>query len=161
MKSWFQKPIHNSRFELFKSREHEMELVKKFQGVNYVNDSRSTNINSTWNAITSYNSPIIWIAGGATKNTDYNLLLNYVKNIKALICIGSDNTKLHNTFGKKIMCIINASDMDHAVLAAARLSEKGDTVLLSPGCPSFDKYENFEHRGIQFRKSVKSLYMNT
>jgi len=157
-KKHFTEPWKQLHFDGFKSGPHEMELVRKFNGVNYINDSKSTNVNSAWYALTSIFTPVIWITGGAIVNNDFKLLLKHVDRVKAMICIGSDNRYLHSIFQKKIFCIVNASDMDAAVMSAQRISEKGDTILLSPGCASFDKYINYEHRGIEFRKSVKSLY---
>jgi len=123
-----------------------------------VNDSKATNVNSTWYALDSMQAPIIWIAGGVDKGNDYSQLFSLVEHkVKALICLGSDNEKLHRELGDKVELLIDAADMDEAVRMAYKMGDKGDTVLLSPACASFDLFENYEDRGRQYKEAVRRL----
>lgn len=142
----------------FKSLEHRLESVTKVRGVEFVNDSKATNVNSTWYALESMNKPVIWIAGGIDKGNDYSVLVPLVqKRVKALICLGADNTPLHAAFGKSVDIMVNTSTMHDAVRMAYQLGNPGDVVLLSPACASFDLFENFEDRGRKFKDEVIKL----
>lgn len=142
----------------FESIEHRMEPVLKVYGIQFVNDSKATNVNSTWYALESTQQPVIWIAGGVDKGNDYSQLFPLVqKKVKAMVCLGADTTKLQSEFADKVPMIIEAADMDEAVRIAYKLGEKDDTVLLSPACASFDFFENYEDRGRQFKTAVRNL----
>lgn len=142
----------------FESIEHRLEQVLQIYGMNFINDSKATNVNSTWYALESMQHPTIWIAGGIDKGNDYSQLNNLVeKKVKALICLGTDNSKLHKAFDDKIALVIDAANMDEAVRMAYKMGEKGDAVLLSPACASFDLFENYEDRGRQFKQAVRNL----
>jgi UDP-N-acetylmuramoylalanine--D-glutamate ligase len=142
----------------FQSLEHRMEPVAKVRGVEFINDSKATNVNSTWFALESMNKPTILILGGVDKGNDYTLITDLVKEkVKAIICLGVDNRKIHEAFGNIINPIVNAGSAEEAVHAAFHFAEKGDVVLLSPACASFDLFKNYEDRGTQFKKAVKEL----
>ncbi|MGL4909006.1 MAG: UDP-N-acetylmuramoyl-L-alanine--D-glutamate ligase [Bacteroidales bacterium] len=142
----------------FKCIEHRLEPVLKVGGVLFINDSKATNINSTWYALESMNTPTVWIVGGKDKGNDYTELLELAKQkVKAIVCLGVDNTKIHETFDGVIETIIDTQSAEEAVKAAYGLSKKGDTVLLSPACASFDLFQNYEDRGQQFKNAVKKL----
>ncbi|MFO7656229.1 MAG: UDP-N-acetylmuramoyl-L-alanine--D-glutamate ligase [Bacteroidales bacterium] len=142
----------------FKGVEHRLERLIKVRGIEFINDSKATNINSTWYALESMTSPVIWIAGGIDKGNDYNELIELVKKkVKALVCLGVDNTKLHTAFEGVIPDIVDARNMKEAVQSAYFLGTDGDTVLLSPACASFDLFENYEDRGRQFKDYVREL----
>ena len=142
----------------FQGVEHRLEKVLKIQNVQYINDSKATNVNATFFALDSMNTPTVWIVGGVDKGNDYNELMSLVREkVKAIICLGVDNKKIIDAFGNVVDMMIEVTNMNDAVKMAQRLSEKGDTVLLSPACASFDLFENYEDRGIQFKQAVKSL----
>ncbi len=142
----------------FQGVEHRLEPVLKVHGIQFINDSKATNVNSTWYALESVSKPIIWIAGGVDKGNDYSSILPLVGGkVKALVCLGKDNEKLLKAFDGEVEVITEASDMREAVRKAYQLGENGDTVLLSPACASFDLFENFEDRGRQFKKFVREL----
>ena len=142
----------------FQGVEHRLEKVLKIQNVQYINDSKATNVNATFFALDSMNSPTVWIVGGVDKGNDYNELMSLVREkVKAIICLGVDNKKIIDVFGNVVDIMIEVSTMNDAVKMAQRLSEKGDTVLLSPACASFDLFENYEDRGKQFKQAVKNL----
>ncbi len=142
----------------FDSIEHRLEPVLQIYGMNFINDSKATNVNSTWYALESISTDVIWLAGGIDKGNDYSALDEMVKHkVKAIICIGENNEKLHENFEDKVPLVIDSADMDEAVRMAYKLGEKGDTVLLSPACASFDFYENYEDRGRQFKEAVRRL----
>jgi UDP-N-acetylmuramoylalanine--D-glutamate ligase len=142
----------------FESLEHRMESVGTVRGVEFINDSKATNVNSTWFALESMNKPVILILGGVDKGNDYTLLFDLVKEkVKAIVCLGIDNTKLHKAFGNVVEVMVNTSSAEEAVKAAFHLSSKGDVVLLSPACASFDLFSNYEDRGKQFKEAVKEL----
>lgn len=142
----------------FKGLEHRLEFVAKVHGISFVNDSKATNVNSTWYALESQTEPVIWIAGGVDKGNDYALLSDMVKQkVKAIICLGTDTRKLHESFSKNVDLIINTENMEEAVQMAYRIGNNGDVVLLSPACASFDLFENYEDRGNQFKQRVREL----
>ena len=142
----------------FAGVEHRLERFIKVHGIEFINDSKATNVNSTWYALESMTTPVVWIAGGTDKGNDYSELMDLVKQkVKALICLGVDNSKLHKMFDDVIPEIVDAGSMKEAVQAAYRLGKKDDTVLFSPCCASFDLFENYEDRGRQFKKYVREL----
>ena len=142
----------------FQSLEHRMEHVATVRGVEFINDSKATNVNSTWYALESMTKPTVLILGGVDKGNDYSLITDLVKaKVKAIICLGTDNRKIHEAFGNMVGTIVNTSTAAEAVHAAFYFSEKGDVVLLSPACASFDLFKNYEDRGNQFKKVVKEL----
>lgn len=142
----------------FEGVEHRLEPVFKVRGVQYINDSKATNVNSAWYALECMKSPVVWIAGGQDKGNDYTELLALVKEkVKAIVCLGVDNAKLHQTFGEMVPVMVDAKSASEAVLQAYKLSEPGDVVLLSPACASFDLFENYEDRGRQFKDAVRNL----
>jgi UDP-N-acetylmuramoylalanine--D-glutamate ligase len=142
----------------FHSLEHRMEFVATVRGVDFVNDSKATNVNSTWYALESMQKSTVLILGGVDKGNDYELIAELVKEkVKAIICMGTDNKKIIDFFGDKVASIVEADSAKKAVTAAFKLAEKGDVVLLSPACASFDLFKNYEDRGRQFKESVKEL----
>jgi UDP-N-acetylmuramoylalanine--D-glutamate ligase len=142
----------------FKGVEHRLERLIKVHGIEFFNDSKATNVNSTWYALESMTTPVIWIAGGIDKGNDYNDLMDLVKQkVKALVCLGTDNSKLHHAFEGIVENIVDAKSMKEAVKSAYLLGTDGDTVLLSPACASFDLFENYEDRGRQFKSCIKEL----
>ena len=142
----------------FHSLEHRMEFVATVKGVDFINDSKATNVNSTWYALESMQKPTVLILGGVDKGNDYELVADLVKEkVKAIICMGTDNTKLISFFKDKVAQIIEVDSAKKAVNASFKLAEKGDVVLLSPACASFDLFKNYEDRGHQFKESVKEL----
>ena len=144
--------------QTFESLEHRMEHVATIKGVEFINDSKATNINSTWYALESMTKPVILILGGVDKGNDYNLLTDLVKEkVKAIVCMGTDNRKIHEAFGDIVSLMLNTSNADEAVQAAFHFANKGDVVLLSPACASFDLFKNYEDRGKQFKQAVKNL----
>ena len=144
--------------QTFHSLEHRMENVITIKGVQFINDSKATNINSTWFALESMEKPTILILGGVDKGNDYSLLKELVnEKVKAIVCIGSDNRKIHEAFGEIVSLIVNTNSAQEAVQAAYHFANKGDVVLLSPACASFDVFKNYEDRGNQFKKAVKEL----
>jgi UDP-N-acetylmuramoylalanine--D-glutamate ligase len=142
----------------FQGVEHRLEKVLKIQNVQYINDSKATNVNATFFALDSMNTPTVWIIGGVDKGNDYTELMSLVhEKVKAIICLGVDNKKIIDAFGNIVDMMIEVSSMQDAVTMAQRLAEKGDTVLLSPACASFDLFENYEDRGRQFKNAVQNL----
>jgi UDP-N-acetylmuramoylalanine--D-glutamate ligase len=142
----------------FHSLEHRMEFVATVKGVDFINDSKATNVNSTWYALESMQKPTILILGGVDKGNDYALVADLVKDkVKAIVCMGTDNAKLIEYFKDKVAQIIEVDSAKKAVNASFKLAEKGDVVLLSPACASFDLFKNYEDRGHQFKESVKAL----
>lgn len=142
----------------FHSLEHRMEFVATVKGVDFINDSKATNVNSTWYALESMQKPTILILGGVDKGNDYELVADLVKEkVKAIICMGTDNSKLMEFFKDKVDHIVEVDSAKKAVNASFKLAEKGDVVLLSPACASFDLFKNYEDRGCQFKESVKEL----
>ncbi|WP_339735675.1 UDP-N-acetylmuramoyl-L-alanine--D-glutamate ligase [uncultured Sunxiuqinia sp.] len=142
----------------FKGVEHRLERFLRVHGIEFINDSKATNVNSTWYALESINKPIVWIAGGVDKGNDYLALKNLVKlKVKAIICLGVDNKKIMEAFADIVPDIIETQDMTDAVRSAYYLAKNGETVLLSPACASFDLFENYEDRGRQFKNAVREL----
>jgi len=142
----------------FQSLEHRMEHVATIRGVDFINDSKATNVNSTWYALESMTKPTVLILGGVDKGNDYSLIADLVKEkVKAIICLGTDNRKIHEAFGNIVSPIVITGSALEAVHAAFHFSEKGDVVLLSPACASFDLFKNYEDRGNQFKQAVKEL----
>jgi len=138
--------------------EHRLEKVLKINKVNYFNDSKATNVNATFYALDSMESPTVWIVGGVDKGNDYEVLLPLVnEKVKAIICLGVANEKIVNAFGNIVDIMVETHAMKDAVQVAYRLAERGDSVLLSPACASFDLFENYEERGRQFKESVRNL----
>jgi UDP-N-acetylmuramoylalanine--D-glutamate ligase len=142
----------------FQGVEHRLEKVLKIQNVQYINDSKATNVNSVFFALDSVTTPIVWIAGGVDKGNNYSELMPLVREkVKAIICLGVDNKKIVDAFGSVVDMMVETQDMDEAVKIASRIAEKGDTVLLSPACASFDLFENYEDRGTKFKQAVRQL----
>lgn len=142
----------------FQGVEHRLEKVLKIQNVQYINDSKATNVNATFFALDSMNAPTVWIVGGVDKGNDYEELMELVhEKVKAIICLGVDNKKIIDAFGSVVDVMIEVDTMADAVKMSQRLAEKGDNVLLSPACASFDLFENYEDRGKQFKNAVQNL----
>ena len=142
----------------FQGVEHRLEKVLKIQNVQYINDSKATNVNAAYFALESMTTPTIWIVGGVDKGNDYDELMELVnKNVKAIICLGVDNKKIIDAFGDIVDELVEVSSMSEAVRQAYKIAEKGDTVLLAPACASFDLFENYEDRGRQFKEAVRNL----
>jgi len=144
--------------ENFQGVEHRLEQVLKINKVQYINDSKATNVNATYYALESMDAPTVWIVGGVDKGNNYEELFPFVnEKVKAIICLGVDNEKLMNTFGTMVDVIIETQFMSEAVKIAYKVAETGDNVLLSPACASFDLFENYEDRGRQFKNAVRNL----
>ena len=142
----------------FVNVEHRLEFVAKVHGIEFINDSKATNVNSTWFALESMENPTVWIVGGVDKGNDYEELSALVDDkVKAIICLGENNGKIIDAFQGKVENIVEAASALEAVAYGYRLAKKGDTVLLSPACASFDLFENYEERGNEFKKAVRSL----
>ena len=142
----------------FQGAEHRLEKVLKIQGVKYINDSKATNVNSVFYALDSMTTPTVWIVGGVDKGNDYDELMPLVREkVKAIVCLGVDNTKIINAFNNVVDVMVETTSMSEAVQLAQRLAEKGDSVLLSPACASFDLFENYEDRGQQFKQAIFNL----
>jgi UDP-N-acetylmuramoylalanine--D-glutamate ligase len=142
----------------FTSVEHRLEFVNTISGIDFINDSKATNVNSAWYALESMKRPVIWIAGGQDKGNDYEQLQEIVREkVKAIVCLGLDNKKIVDEFKTIIPEIYESNSADEAVKIAFKLARKGDIVLLSPACASFDLFKNYEDRGRQFKAAVKSL----
>lgn len=142
----------------FQGVEHRLEKVLKIQNVQYINDSKATNVNATFFALDSMTVPTVWIVGGVDKGNDYSELMPLVREkVKAIICLGVDNKKIINAFGNVVDIMVEVESMSDAVKTAQHLTEKGDAVLLSPACASFDLFENYEDRGRQFKVAVQNL----
>ncbi|MBO9684342.1 MAG: UDP-N-acetylmuramoyl-L-alanine--D-glutamate ligase [Flavisolibacter sp.] len=144
--------------ETFENLEHRMEMVAAVRGVDFINDSKATNVNSTWFALESMTKPTVLILGGIDKGNDYSLLEELVQEkVKAIVCMGIDNSKIHAAFEGKISTIVDTASAEEAVDFAYRLATVGDVVLLSPACASFDLFKNYEDRGKQFKEAVRNL----
>lgn len=144
--------------QTFESLEHRMEPVATVRGVEFINDSKATNVNSTWFALESMEKPTILILGGIDKGNDYSSLHDLVKEkVKAIVCLGLDNRKIHEAFQNDVPVMVNTGSAKEAVHAAFHLANKGDVVLLSPACASFDLFRNYEDRGDQFKLAVREL----
>ncbi len=144
--------------QTFETLEHRMEPVATIKGVEFINDSKATNVNSTWYALESMEKPVVLILGGVDKGNDYSVLKELVaEKVKAIVCLGTDNSKIHEAFKTVVPQLVNTQNAKDAVEAAFHLATKGDVVLLSPACASFDLFKNYEDRGVQFKKAVKDL----
>ncbi|GAA4244397.1 UDP-N-acetylmuramoyl-L-alanine--D-glutamate ligase [Winogradskyella damuponensis] len=144
--------------ENFQGVEHRLEHVLKINKVQYINDSKATNVNATYFALESMDAPTVWIVGGVDKGNEYRELFPFVnEKVKAIVCLGVDNSKLIESFGKMVDVIIETQYMSEAVKIAYKLAQAGDNVLLSPACASFDLFENYEDRGRQFKNAVRNL----
>jgi len=144
--------------QTFESLEHRMEPVASIKNVEFINDSKATNVNSTWFALESMDKPVVLILGGVDKGNDYSLIKELVKEkVKAIVCMGTDNRKIHEAFGDIMPLMVNTASAKEAVQAAFHFAAKGDVVLLSPACASFDLFKNYEDRGKQFKQAVKEL----
>ena len=142
----------------FVNVEHRLEFVAKVCGIEFINDSKATNVNSTWYALECMENPTVWIVGGVDKGNDYSELTQLVKDkVKAIICLGKDNHKIIEAFTGVVDTIVEAGSAMEAVAYGYRLAKKEETVLLSPACASFDLFENYEDRGNQFKQAVRSL----
>ncbi len=142
----------------FKNAAHRLEEVAVIKGVRFINDSKATNVDSVWYALDSMNASVVWIAGGLDKGNDYTAIDDLVqRKVKAMVCLGADNTKLHRTFERKIHTIVDTNNATDAVEKAFGLAKEGDIVLLSPACASFDLFKNYEDRGDKFKEAVKCL----
>ena len=142
----------------FRNVEHRLEYVSTVHGIEFVNDSKATNINSTWYALESFNKPVVLILGGVDKGNDYTMLEELVREkVKAIVCLGKDNKKIISAFKGMVDEIVETGSADEAVRESYRIGKKGDVVLLSPACASFDLFENYEDRGRQFKRAVKAL----
>ena len=144
--------------ENFQGAEHRLEKVLKIHHVQYINDSKATNVNATYYALDSMKTPTVWIVGGVDKGHDYKELMPLVREkVKAIICLGTDNSKIKDAFGNVVDLVVETFAMDEAVKVAYKIAERGDTVLLSPACASFDLFKNYEDRGNQFKEAIKKL----
>ncbi|MGL2963071.1 UDP-N-acetylmuramoyl-L-alanine--D-glutamate ligase [Flavobacterium sp. RSB2_4_14] len=142
----------------FQGVEHRLEKVLKIQNVQYINDSKATNVNATFFALDSMTVPTVWIVGGVDKGNDYSELMSLVREkVKAIICLGVDNKKIIDAFGNVVDMMVEVDNMRDAVITAKHIAEKGDAVLLSPACASFDLFQNYEDRGNQFKVAVQNL----
>jgi UDP-N-acetylmuramoylalanine--D-glutamate ligase len=142
----------------FQGVEHRLEPVILVSGINFINDSKATNVNSTWYALECMETDVVWIVGGIDKGNDYSELFPIVKQkVKAVVCLGKDNRKIMEAFRDKVPTIVEASSMEEAVRTSYYLAKKGETVLLSPACASFDLFSNYEDRGRQFKAAVRNL----
>jgi UDP-N-acetylmuramoylalanine--D-glutamate ligase len=152
------KEIVRESFADFKNIEHRLEPVMTVHGIEFINDSKATNVNSTWYALECMQKPVVWIVGGVDKGNDYETLRELVKEkVKAIVCLGTDNKKIIETFSDIVPEIAEAKSATEAVKASYEFGRKGDVVLLSPACASFDLFKNYEDRGWQFKKAVRGL----
>ena len=144
--------------ENFQGAEHRLEKVLKIHHVQYINDSKATNVNAAYYALDSMKTPTVWIVGGVDKGNDYRELMPLVREkVKAIICLGTDNSKIRYAFGNVVDLMVETFAMEEAVKVAYKIAERGDTVLLSPACASFDLFKNYEDRGNQFKAAIKKL----
>lgn len=152
------KDVIKSSLSDFQNIEHRLEYVATIHGIEFINDSKATNINSSWFALESMEKPVVWIAGGMDKGNDYGLIKDIVaKKVKAIVCLGIDNKAIHKAFSGTIGNIVDTKSAREAVFMASKLASNGDCVLLSPACASFDLFENYEERGALFKKAVREL----
>lgn len=152
------KEIIRESLQDFQNIEHRLEFVASINGIEFINDSKATNVNSTWYALESMEKPVVWICGGQDKGNDYNELLDLVKNrVKAIVCLGKDNKKIIAAFKDVVETIVETDNAADAVAASYKIGKKGDVVLLSPACASFDLFQNYEDRGMQFKGAVRAL----
>ncbi len=142
----------------FECDEHRLEKVLKINGVHYINDSKSTNVNASYYTLESVKGTTVWIAGGVDRGNDFETLLPLVnEKVKAIICIGENNDRIIETFGNVVDFMIESESIEEAVKIAYRLTEEGDTVVLSPACASYDRFQDFEERGNRFKEAVRNL----
>ena len=142
----------------FQGAAHRLEKVLKIHHVQYINDSKATNVNATYYALDSMKTPTVWIVGGLDKGNDYKSLMPMVREkVKAIVCLGLDNSKIKDAFGNAVDLMVETFSMEEAIKVAYKIAERGDTVLLSPACASFDLFKNYEDRGDQFKEAVKNL----
>ncbi len=142
----------------FKGVEHRLEPVIRVSGINFINDSKATNVNSTWYALECMTTKVVWIVGGIDKGNNYSELFQVVaEKVKAIVCLGRDNRNIVDAFTGKVATIVETTSMKEAVRSAYYLAGKGDTVLLSPACASFDLFGNYEERGREFKAAVRNL----
>jgi UDP-N-acetylmuramoylalanine--D-glutamate ligase len=142
----------------FQNVEHRLEYVLTVHGIDFINDSKATNVNACWFALESMQKDIVWIVGGVDKGNNYSELYEMVKDkVKAIICLGENNQNIISAFKGSIDIIVQASSIDEAVNQSYSLAKKGEAVLLSPACASFDLFANYEDRGFQFKKAVRAL----
>jgi len=152
------KEIIRESLQDFQNVEHRLEFVASINGIEFINDSKATNVNSTWYALESMQKPVIWVCGGQDKGNDYNELMDLVKaKVKAIVCLGKDNRKIVEAFKGVVDVIVETDNAADAVAASYKIGKKGDVVLLSPACASFDLFQNYEDRGMQFKAAVRSL----
>lgn len=152
------KELIRESLEDFENVEHRLEFVASINGIEFINDSKATNVNSAWYALESMQKPVVWIVGGQDKGNDYNELVDLVKEkVKAIVCLGVDNSKIVSAFKNVVEAIVETQSATDAVNASYKLGKKGDVVLLSPACASFDLFQNYEDRGMQFKRAVRSL----
>jgi UDP-N-acetylmuramoylalanine--D-glutamate ligase (EC 6.3.2.9) len=142
----------------FQGVNHRLEKIVKVRGIQFINDSKATNINSTWYALESMEDPVVWIVGGVDKGNDYSVLFDLVdEKVKAIVCLGIDNEKIHKAFDGRVETIVDADSMEKAVKLSYELASKDEVVLLSPACASFDLFKSYEDRGDQFKEEVRNL----
>jgi UDP-N-acetylmuramoylalanine--D-glutamate ligase len=145
-------------FSGFQSVEHRLETVAVIHGMEFINDSKSSNINSTWFALENTHRPVVWIVGGVEAGNDYGIIRNLVRRkVKGIVCLGLNNERIHEAFDELGLPMTDVTSMEGAVQSAYYMGEVGDIILLSPACASFDLFENYEERGKAFRKAVKNL----
>jgi UDP-N-acetylmuramoylalanine--D-glutamate ligase len=142
----------------FRNEDHRLEHVASVRGIEFINDSKATNVNATWYALEKMTKPLVWIVGGQDAKNDYKALKSLVQEqVKAIVCLGIDNTKICKEFGNMVSIIVQTTSAKDAVDTAYRLAETGDAVLFSPAAPSFDLFESYEDRGNQFKNAVNEL----
>lgn len=152
------KEIIKDSLSEFQHIEHRLEFVASIHGIEFINDSKATNVNSTWYALESMNRPLVWIAGGIDKGNQYGLIKDLVKRkVKAMVCLGVNNDQISKEFAGVVENIVEIQAMSEAVRIAYHFGRRGDSVLLSPSCASFDLFENYEDRGRQFKDAVNNL----
>ncbi|MFA6923565.1 MAG: cyanophycin synthetase [Bacteroidales bacterium] len=145
-------------FEDFQTLEHRLEFVSTVRGIDFINDSMATTVNATWFALECMSKPVVWIVGGYDKGNEYAELKELVKEkVKAVVCLGINNKKIYKNFKGDVEIMVNAVSAVEAVNFAYQLSEKGDIILFSPACPSFDLYDDCEERGNKFKEAVRNL----
>lgn len=152
------KDIIKESMEDFDNQEHRLEFVANIRGMEFINDSKATNICSTWYALESMYKPVIWIVGGQDKSIDYNYLKEVVAlKVKAIVCLGPDNVRINKAFNKLVPTIVGSASLEDAVLKAYNLGCNDDVIILSPACASFDNHKNYEERGRRFKNAVREL----
>ena len=145
----------------FNAIEHRLEPVGEKDGIEYINDSKATNVDSVWYALESMTRPVVWIAGGTDKGNDYTPLLEFARaKVHTLVCMGLDNAKLQKSFDGVVPTIISTDSLNDAMTAARKAAHAGDAVLLSPACASFDLFKSYEHRGREFKEWIQKNILN-